>query len=56
MKKRVKNVLKAMGSGLQHSHAGEMLTNGQKSKVLKSSVVGEILPDKEEVKVLDRHA
>ena len=56
MKRRIKNVLSAMGSGLQHSHAGEMLTNGQKSKVLKSSVVGEILPDKEEAKVLERYA
>ena len=54
MKKRVKNVLKAMGSGLQHSHAGEMLTNEQKAEVLKSSSPGDMLTD-EKIKVLERH-
>jgi uncharacterized protein (DUF2236 family) len=29
VKRRIKNVLSAMGSGLQRPHAGEMLTNQQ---------------------------
>jgi hypothetical protein len=56
VKKRVKNVLKAMGSGLQRSHAGEMLTNEQKAKVLKSSSTGEMRADKEKANVSERHA
>jgi hypothetical protein len=44
VKKRIKNVLNTMGSGLRHSHVGEMLTYGQKAKVLNSSSAGEILP------------
>ena len=55
MKKRIKNVLKTMGSGLEHSHVSEMLTNEQKAKVLESSSAGEMLPNKEKAKVLERH-
>jgi len=55
VKKRIKNVLKTMGSGLEHSHVSEMLTNEQKAKVLESSSAGEMLPNKEKAKVLERH-
>jgi hypothetical protein len=51
VKKRVKNVLKTMGAGLEHSHAGEMLTGKQKVNILKSSSAGVILPNKEKVNV-----
>jgi hypothetical protein len=39
MKKRIKDVLKAMGSALEVSHAGEMLTRSQKAHVLEQSNV-----------------
>ena len=55
MKKRIKNVLNTMGSGLKYSHVGEILTNEQKAKVLESSSTGEILPNKEDAKVLGHH-
>jgi hypothetical protein len=56
VKKRVKNVLKTMGAGLEHSHAGEMLTNEQKTKVLKSSSAGVILPNNEKANVSEGNA
>jgi hypothetical protein len=46
-------VLNTMSSGLIHAHAGEMLINEQKSKVLKSSSLGEILTD-EKTKVQEQ--
>ena len=56
MKKRIKNVLNTMGSGLKHSHVGEMLTNEQKTKVLKSSSAGEMPVKKEEINASVHHA
>ena len=56
MKKRVKNVLKTMGAGLEHSHAGEMLTSKQKVNILKSSSAGVELPNKEKANVSECNA
>jgi hypothetical protein len=47
VKKKIKDMLNSMGSGLAHAHAGEMLTSGQKIKVLKSSSAGKKLSSDE---------
>ena len=39
MKKKIKAVLKTMGSALEVSHAGEMLTRSQKAGVLEQRKV-----------------
>jgi hypothetical protein len=44
------------GAGLEHSHAGEMLTGKQKVKILKSSSAGVILPNKEKANVSECNA
>jgi len=41
-----------MGSGLSRAHAGEMLTSGQKVKVLKSPRAGETLSSYKAAKVV----
>lgn len=52
MKKKIKDMLNSMGSGLAHAHAGEMLTSGQKIKVLKSSSAGKKLSSDEAAKAV----
>jgi len=55
VKKRVKNVLKTIGAGLERSHAGEMLTSKQKVNILKSST-GVMLTNKEKANASEGNA